>query len=183
MLPTITTDRLTLRPLRASDAPAMQQFASDFDVSRMLAQVPHPYPDGEAEAFIAEVVDLDDSLPFRVFAIDDGKFAGTIALAADGEAFKGGEARLGYWLGRPFWGRGLATEAVRALLKHYAFSILGLGRVTAGVFDDNPASTRVLLKVGFRHEGEEMRWSEARRTNVRHLLYGISRDAFLETCR
>jgi RimJ/RimL family protein N-acetyltransferase len=183
MLPTLLAPRLVLRPLQAADAPAMQRYASDFDVARMLAQVPHPYPEGEAAAFIAEVCELDDDLPFRVFAIDQDGFAGTAALAADGDSFAQRTGRLGYWLGRPFWGHGLATEAVRVLLADYAFGTLGLRRVTAGVFDDNPASMRVLAKLGFTQTGEEMRWSEARGVEVRHLLYAVTPVAFVEALR
>jgi RimJ/RimL family protein N-acetyltransferase len=146
----ITTDRLRLRPPRPADAPRITKYAADFDVARMLSRMPHPYTLAHAEEWLNSLGD-PTSRNLGVFAIDvecEG-FAGLIAFFVNEE----GKTEIGYWMGKPFWGRGYATEALRACLK-WAKANLGLKVCHAGHFIDNPASAAVLIKSGFLYTGD-----------------------------
>lgn len=178
MLPTFKLLRLTLRPLVMADAERMQAYASDWDVARMLASVPHPYPAGEAAGFIAEMIEEPaDGLPVRVFAIDHEGFIGTVAITSD-LMFRAGPVGIGYWTGRPHWGKGYTTEAVRGLLKHYVFGELDLDEVTSGMFTDNLASWRIQEKLGFERIGESAVTSLARGVPAPHWNTRLTRAAF-----
>ena len=107
----------------------MTVWLSDYDVARMTARVPHPYHEGDAEDFVAA------GTPNR-FVIErkrDGLFLGMAGLHVEETC------EFGYWLGKPFWGQGYATEAA-ARLAEYGFVALGLDSLHAGWFYDNPAS-------------------------------------------
>jgi RimJ/RimL family protein N-acetyltransferase len=147
----LESERLILRPPRPGDIQSMTVWLGDYDVARMTARVPHPYEEGDAEDFVAQ------GAPNR-FVIErkrDRIFLGMTGLHVD----EGCE--FGYWLGKPFWGFGYATEAA-ARLAEYAFVVLGLENIHAGWFYDNPASGHVLAKLGARHNGSRMRDCRAR---------------------
>jgi len=151
----LESERLILRPLRPSDVAAMTVWLGDYDVARMLSRVPYPYNEADAESFIAL------ALPHR-FVIQrkgDGLFMGMIGLHTEDDF------EFGYWLGKPFWGRGYATEA-GSRLGHFAFAELGRETLHAGWFYDNPASGHVLAKLGGRHNGSGMRECRARGNKV-----------------
>lgn len=151
----LESERLILRPPRPSDIQSMTVWLGDYDVARMTSRMPHPYHEADAEAFVAEGAQNR----FVIQRKNDGLFLGMIGLRAeDGYAF-------GYWLGKPFWGQGFATEAARRLVM-FAFTGLGTVQVHAGWFHDNPASGRVLAKLGARHNGSAMRESRARGIRV-----------------
>jgi RimJ/RimL family protein N-acetyltransferase len=142
----ILTPRLALRRLQAQDAPELARLIDDPDIARMTARIPHPYGLEDADGFIARVR-RDEA---KVFAIQPygGPLAGVIGFQDDGAA-----PEMGYWLGRPFWGRGYATEAGRGLLD-WAERRWGKRALRSGHFSDNPASGRVLDKLGFLYTGE-----------------------------
>ncbi len=181
MLPTYRSARLTLRPLEAADAPRLQLYASDWDVARMLALVPHPYPEGEAEAFIADMEGAPSAdVPWHVFAIAsaaDGGFIGTLGVTSDDD-FAGPAVGLGYWIGRPFWGRGYMTEAVLLALGEHVFGRLGKAEVASGMFTDNAASWRIQEKLGFERLGERMKFCLARGGEYPHIETRLTRAAF-----
>jgi RimJ/RimL family protein N-acetyltransferase len=141
----ITTRRLTLRPFTAADAPAVQRLAGAREVALNTLLIPHPYPDGAAESWIASHGHGGE----LVFAIDDGQLVGAMGLIIDR---LNDRAEIGYWIGVPFWGRGYATEAAAAVVR-CGFEEHGVNRIFAQVFRRNPASARVLQKVGMRYEG------------------------------
>src|ERR1700722_7861970 len=151
----LESERLILRPPRPSDVAAMAVWLGDYDVSRMLARVPHPYGEGDAEDFIAQA----PPHRFVVQRKQDGLFMGMIGLHPEDDY------EFGYWLGKPFWGRGYATEAAHRLVT-FAFVELGRESVHAGWFYDNPASGHVLAKLGGRHDGSRMRECRARGIKV-----------------
>ena len=151
----LESERLILRPARPSDVSAMTVWLGDYDVAKMLARVPYPYSEGDAENFVAE----PDPYRFAIQRKQDGLFLGMIALHPDQDY------EFGYWLGKPFWGRGFATEAAHRLVT-YAFVELGRATVHAGWFVDNPASGHVLAKLGARHNGSRMRDCRARGRKV-----------------
>jgi ribosomal-protein-alanine N-acetyltransferase len=133
----------------------MTVWLGDYDVARMTARVPHPYGESDAEAFIAA------GAPHR-FVIEHkqaGVFLGMAGLHTDDAC------EFGYWLGKPFWGQGFATEAARRLAE-YAFEVLELESLHAGWFYDNPASGHVLAKLGARHNGSQLRDCRARGAKV-----------------
>ena len=151
----LETNRLILRPPRPTDIQSMTVWLSDFDVAKMTARVPHPYGEGDAETFLA----LTAEHRFVIQRKSDGVFVGMAGLYdRDGDEF-------GYWLGKPFWGFGYATESAHRLVR-FAFEALGLENVHAGWFYDNPASGHVLAKLGARHNGSAMRDCRARGRKV-----------------
>jgi len=154
----IETDRLILRPFAPNDAAAVTTLAGNGKVARMTAVIPHPYPKGLAADWIAGHAAARESGAAFTFAITlDGAVIGAVGLTrADGVRFA-----LGYWIGEPWWGRGIATEAAQGIIR-FARETLGLAELEATFLDLNSASGRVLAKCGFVRTGETMRWCEAR---------------------
>jgi RimJ/RimL family protein N-acetyltransferase len=153
------TDRLLLRPGWPEDAEALFQAVCDEGVVRNLASAPWPYQMSDAEAFLGtERKAWEPS--FLIFRRTAGKpeLIGSVGLGRRPD----GELEFGYWIAREHWGRGYATEAGAAVLALARHS-LKLGRIHAGHFLDNPASGRVLQKLGFRPTGEVLpRYSAGR---------------------
>jgi RimJ/RimL family protein N-acetyltransferase len=144
----IETERLRLRRLRMSDAPRVARFCGDPAVGRMLAMTPLPYLDVAAEGWIMIAQARAPRGRDFVYAVDrEGEglvgVIGAHRLEEDG-------FEIGYWFGRPYWGMGLATEA----LTGFVAEAKRLGELRAGHFIDNPASGRVLAKAGFAYTGE-----------------------------
>jgi RimJ/RimL family protein N-acetyltransferase len=144
------TERLLLRPGWAEDAPALFRAIADEAIVRNLARAPWPYRVTDAEDFLAR--DSDPRLPAcLMFSRTAGapRLVGGVGLHADDD----GQPSLGYWVARPYWGLGYATEGAAALLAA-ARDTLRLGQVSAWHFLDNPASGRVLRKLGFSATGQ-----------------------------
>jgi len=142
------TPRLLLRPGFPEDAPALAMAMADQAIARNLAVVPWPYALRDAEAFLASP--RDPVLPsLLVFERTDGapELAGSCGLGRRAS----GAVEMGYWIARPFWGRGFATEACAALID--IARALGLRQLEASHFIDNPSSARVLDKLGFESTG------------------------------
>ena len=139
-----------LRPPRPGDAASLARHANDREIWLNLRdRFPHPYALSDADAYVARNAEQD---PVTAFAIEvDGEVAGSITLMP-GHDIERVSAELGYWLGRACWGRGIVTDAVRAVTGH-AFATLGLRRVFAVPFAHNAASQRVLEKAGYVREG------------------------------
>jgi RimJ/RimL family protein N-acetyltransferase len=176
-MPILTTERLRLRPFTLRDAPAIQRLAGAREVAAGGLRIPHPYPDGAAEAWVLShrgAFQRGDELSLAITRLQNDELIGAIGLMLSGQDER---AELGYWIGVPFWGNGYATEAARALLA-YAFATLGLQRVHACHFTRNPASGNVLRKIGMRHEGRQrrhlMKWDVLEDLE----LYGILQEEF-----
>ena len=148
--PGISTDRLILRAPSLADAGLIADLANDWDVARMLAAMPYPYDVSDAEGWLAHLATQDPRTDV-VFALEDRRLGliGMLGL----EQRVAGRTELGYWLGRPFWGRGYATEAARAALA-WAHGVWRRKVVWAGHFAENAASGQVLCKAGFLYTGE-----------------------------
>jgi len=164
----IRTERLVLRPLALSDAARIALLAGDFDVAAMTGTIPHPYSEQMAQEWIGSALQGEEG---TVFVIElDGSLIGCVGYREDE---KGG-AELGYWLGKPFWGYGYATEASAAMVA-YAFGAGGLDYLTSGHFADNPASARIITKLGFKPQGEISRDCVARDEKARCFTYRLER--------
>lgn len=148
--PRLHTERLLLRLPRLSDADAIQALASDRDIAANTLNIPHPYPPSAALAWLHTLADRlrDGQHHFAIIRKADDHYLGTIGLHIESY----GTAQIGYWIGKPYWGQGYATEALRRLLTH-AFDIMGLERVYAAYFAHNLASRRVMEKCGMTYEG------------------------------
>jgi ribosomal-protein-alanine N-acetyltransferase len=137
----------TLVPTAREHAPAIQRLA-DYPEIATMTPIPHPYPPDGAVRFIERHVlpGRADGTFFGFVMVDEGEVVGHIGLKqVDRER---GEAEVGYWVGKSYWGRGYASAAVR-LIATIAFEDLGLRRLYAHVLAQNPASGRVLEKAGF----------------------------------
>jgi len=150
--PVLVTERLSLRPFQADDAAEVQALAGVREVAAMTYRLPHPYPDGMAEAWItshAETYHNGREANFAITLLAGEKLIGSISLMISRENAR---AEVGFWLGKPFWGQGYATEALQAVLA-YGFNALKLNRIFAQHFGVNPASGRVMEKAGMAYEG------------------------------
>jgi ribosomal-protein-alanine N-acetyltransferase len=138
-----------LRPYRDGDEVSLANHANNYQVWRNVRDTfPHPYTLDDAKQWI-ELCKME-AKP-TVFAIDiDGQVVGGVGIVLQKDVFRK-NAEIGYWLGEPFWGKGIATEAVKELTQ-YAFKHFDIQRLYAGVFEYNPASMRVLEKAGFHLE-------------------------------
>ena len=149
--PSLAADDLLLRPIALTDAARVQELAGDERIADTTANIPHPYPDGEAERWLAEVAGqtaAGEQLSWAITA--EESLLGCVSLMDSA----GAEAELGYWVGVPYWGRGIATTAVSSVIA-CGFEHLGLVRIHARVLSRNTASARVLLRLGFSHTGTE----------------------------
>lgn len=150
--PTLQTTRLILRPFEPSDAGDLVPLAGDRAIADTTLNIPYPYEKGMAERWIAshqEKFEAGESAVFAVVLRESNQLIGAIGLEIFLRFLR---AELGYWIGKPYWGRGFCTEAGRAVLE-YGFTSLSLHRVHSSHFRRNLASGRVLQKLGMKHEG------------------------------
>ena len=133
----------------------------------MTSRMPYPYT-VEAAAQWIDQLDADE----KVYGIEhDGELIGVTGYHRDKE---NNSAEIGYWIGKPYWGRGFATEAATAVINHIFQSRIA-NTITCGHFDDNPASGRVIEKLGFEKVGAEPWWCEARRLEHRAIRYQLKK--------
>ena len=153
----IATERLLLRPLRLDDAEAIHRLVNDWEVVRMLSHLPFPYPRELADRWIAstlEQIERGSGYHLAITGQERGRemLIGCIGLRLD---IKPRVGNVGYWIGRRYWGHGVATEAA-ARLARWALANLDLDRLEAHVAVDNPPSASVLRRAGFREVGTGM---------------------------
>jgi 8-oxo-dGTP diphosphatase len=151
----LRTDRLTLRPLRAEDASDLHRLVNDWEVAKTLARVPFPYPRDLADTWIASTwgqIAAGEAWHLAIIQGEAGaeQLAGCVALTLSRD---GTSAELGYWLGRRFWGQGLAPEAAARLCR-WALATLDIAVIRASALKDNPRSQAVLRRIGLRPAGE-----------------------------
>lgn len=158
----VETERFDLRPLRRSDMGLIELYGGDERVARMTTSIPHPVPPGMVEAFVTRA--MADKRDEDIWAMDGLKsgaseLMGLISL----ERIERAQSEVGYWVAPPYWNTGLASEAVQALIDanpHQDTTFF------ASVFQDNPASARVLTHCGFEYLGDAESYSVARDTTV-----------------
>lgn len=154
--PILHTERLLLRPFKLEDASEVQRLAGERDIAVNTAVIPHPYEDGIAEEWISSHRQRNEegtALNLAITLKDNDTSQETILLGSIGIGIdlieKIGE--LGFWIGKPYWNKGYCTEAANEVL-WYGFNDLGLKSIHAFHFGRNPASGRVLQKIGMQHE-------------------------------
>jgi ribosomal-protein-alanine N-acetyltransferase len=177
--PELLTRRLLLRLPRQEDAHGIASLAGDPEILANTLEIPYPYNEKMAQNWISEVDqkrDLRSELVFIITNRKNGELIGAIGLMdLDREHSR---AKIGYWIGRPFWNRGYATEAVCAVLD-YGFRVLGLHRIYAFYLTRNRASGRVMDKCGMRYEGV-LRQHVQKNANFEDIaIHGILREEYL----
>lgn len=148
----LATPRLLLRPLADADAPHLMRLAGSYEVAKNTLNIPYPYGEADAQAWLGLARQHREQGTAYQFALElraTSEFVGGIGLLPEP---RHNRAEVGYWLGQPYWGRGLATEALEAVLR-FGFEQLGLNKVFATHHAGNLASGRVMEKNGLVLEG------------------------------
>ncbi len=178
--PSLETDRLLLRPFRLSDADDVRKLAGAKQIAENTGTIPHPYEEGMAEEWISTHADQRQeglAIHFAVCLKVAMQLIGALGVVIHKEHHRG---ELGYWIGVPFWNNGYCTEAARAVIR-FGFENLGLNRIHAIHFTRNPASGRVMEKIGMSFEGihrqHMRRWGKF----VDVASYGLLRDEYPKT--
>jgi RimJ/RimL family protein N-acetyltransferase len=156
--PTLTTERLTLRPFIPDDAFDVERLAGMREIADTTLTIPHPYPHGAAAEWIlthAPAWEAGSTATFAVVETESGRLIGVTSLMINREHRR---AELGYWIALDRWSRGYATESSQCLVD-YGFEVLGLHRIESRHFLRNPASGRVMQKLGMQQEGVERDWA------------------------
>lgn len=167
--PVIEAERFVLRPLRRSDEGLIEMYAGKADVARMTSSIPHPLPPGSVEAFIARAQSVERTED--VWALDGSTVVGGEVMGIIGlKRVDFGKVEIGYWVAPAFWNTGVASEAVKALI---AANPLMSDTIYAAVFQDNPASARVLTNCGFQYLGDAESFSVARNAAVPTWTYSL----------
>ena len=173
----LETERLLLRPPEPRDVPAIVEFIGDWDVAKNLSTCPHPYREEHAVEFLAKAADgraMGSNFNFAIVRRSDEQYMGQIGLH-----LKNGKFEVGYWLGKPFWKFGFASEAARRVAQ-FAFNSLKAETIWAGWYHDNPASGHVLAKLGCRPNGQEPRHCLARGHEVMCNLVILERADYFQ---
>lgn len=174
----LESERLILRPVEESDLSALHPLIDDADVAATMLSTPHPYPEDEFLDFIRNAVKLLERRERYEMTIVLRKTGGSIgAVRFFNVAWEHLRTEMGCWLGRQYWGRGYATEAVGKMLQ-FGFEELGMEGIHAHCLASNTASARVLEKAGLVREGLIRR--AVRKGDAFHdvLLYGMIREDF-----
>lgn len=171
-----------LRAFTLDDAPAVQTLCSEKEIAATTLSIPHPYPPDGASEWIAQRLDPEhegNGVSYAVIEHAGGELVGSVGLWIKPEHKR---AELGYWIGKPYWGRGYASEAAQTLVC-YGFEQLELNRIFAHHMKKNPQSGRVMQKIGMAPEGElpehVFKWDAFEDL----VLYGITRSRYDELQR
>lgn len=172
-LPELLTERLKLRPFSLDDAPDVAGLCGAWEIADTTANIPHPYELPMAEAWIGThgpAFERGESVSLAITRQEDGHLVGAIGLHIDAV---NRSAEIGYWIGKPFWNRGFATEATKSMIA-YGFEVVGLNRICARHMTRNPASGRVMEKAGLKFEGilrqSIYRWERYEDAAIRSIL-------------
>lgn len=165
-------DKFRLRPFTLEDAPRIIELLNNWNIASMLARVPFPYGEKDAVTWISGHKESRANNTDWPFAIETkAGLVGTIGV----HRTEPNVMEFGYWMGEPYWGKGIATKAGHVLID-FAFDILNVEKITAGHYTENPASGRVLVKTGFEEIGTGTRPCLARGENVPAIDYHLTRE-------
>jgi RimJ/RimL family protein N-acetyltransferase len=174
-VPDIHTARLQLRAFRESDIPELVPLIGSREVAATTLRIPYPYHEDHARQFLAAMQKPDADPHFAILVSATERLCGGIGLRVEAAH---GRAELGYWLGRPYWGLGYATEAARSVV-HYGFEQLQLHRIFASHFQGNIASGKILKKLRMRYEGCQRQHIRKWDRYLDSSLYGLLREEWL----
>lgn len=175
----LRTPRLLLRHLEQRDIPTLVRLAGTREIAATTMNIPHPYAERDAQEFLAHASEefrSGLSVAFAICVSPERDLCGVVGMHMTHAHQR---AELGYWIGVPFWGKGYATEAARAVVA-FGFEMLGLNRIYAHHFTENAASGRVLVKIGMRHEGRSRQHIKKWDRFVDVENYGLLRSEFLQ---
>ena len=162
------TSRLVLRSARAEDAPCFALGVSDFAVARWLTPLPFPFTLAMASDFLRSAPAANPDRSLFIVDLPGRGLVGCVALGPE----------LGFWIARPHWGKGFATEAASAIIDwHFAHS--RADAVVSSAQHDNRPSLRLKAKLGFVETGRDMRFSHALQHNVAHVLTRLTREDWM----
>lgn len=160
--PVIETDRFVLRPVRKSDMGLIELYASDKRVATMTTSIPHPLPPGVTEAFVTRA--MQEEREEDVWVMDGLKTGGAEVMGVIGlERMDRNQSEVAYWVAPPYWNTGLASDAVQALVEA---NPMDNATMFGSVFQNNPASARVLTHCGFEYLGDAEAFCIARDATV-----------------
>ncbi len=178
----LQTQRLTLRRLVLSDARNMARLINGADIAQMTASIPSPYTSLCAEFRIMWMHaqwGRGRSYAYAITKTGNDRLIGVMDLFENSQ----GEKELGYWLGKPYWGEGIVTEAADCVIAE-GFKTLDLAHIAAGYFEDNPGSARVLEKLGFKlQSSKNSLYSVARKKHCPTIELRLSRKSAMNTLR
>lgn len=174
---TLETECLILRSFELSDCREVQTLAGEYDVAKTTLSIPHPYPDGVAESWITSLGEEAVKGRAYVFAVVKKEAHNLLGCMSLYIALHHQRAELAYWIGKPFWGNGFATEAARRVVA-YGFNELQLNKIWAAAFMTNHSSSNVMKNVGMKQEGilkqHVMKWNHPEDLEY----YGILRSDY-----
>ncbi len=156
----LQTARLLLRPYKSFDIKALVALIGAREVAATTLRIPHPYTEDDARAMLRQFAKNETPSRFGIFLRETDELCGGIGLNLELEHDR---AELGYWIGVPYWGKGIATEAALEVVR-YGFEELGLHRIFATCYVGNTASQKILEKLGMKYEGRSVhhvkKWGE-----------------------
>ncbi len=173
--PILETERLILRALHKDDATKLSKLANVKDVSRFLTSLPYPYSIEDAKEFIKRSKSgykTGKQIEFAIIKKSSNKLIGMMGLSISA---KNNHATIGYWIGKKYWSKGYASEAGLALLQ-FAFEDLKLYRICSHHFHSNPASGKVMQKIGLKYEGRRVGHYKKGKEYFDVLDYGLLRS-------
>lgn len=176
-IPTLFTNRLVLRPFTLDDATDVQRLAGAPEIANTTLLIPHPYPDGAAEEWInthAAAFAENINANFAITSKETRELIGAISLTFNQST---NNAEIGYWVGRPCWNKGFCTEAAHEILR-YGFTRRNLTRIHAHHFGSNPASGKVMRKLGMKYEGTLRQHIRKNNRFEDAVMYGILQNEF-----
>jgi RimJ/RimL family protein N-acetyltransferase len=166
----LQTERLILRPYTRKDIPDIVRLIGAREIAATTLRIPHPYTEQDARALLRKLAKEKPPTHFGIFLRDTGEYCGGIGLTPDQDHDR---AEIGYWIGVPYWGRGIASEAACEVVR-FGFETLGLNRIFATCYVGNHASTKILAKLGMKHEGRFLKhikkWGEYKNVDNYGLL-------------
>jgi len=172
----LDSDTIRMRRLEHADIPSIIEYASDIEIAKNT-YVPHPYPPEAAIEFVTmtrEAWNNDDGYTFALIEKQHGDFVGVMGLHPEPRHYRG---EIGYWIGKPHWGKGYATQALRLIIQ-FGFEKVSLNRVSARHFTTNPASGRVMQKAGMIYEGTSRQEMYHQDTFKDTVLYAILKEDY-----
>jgi len=145
----LQTTRLILRPYRRADIRDIVRLIGAREIAATTLRIPHPYTEADARALLRKFAKEKPPTHFGIYLRGTGEYCGGVGLTIDKDHDR---AEIGYWIGLPYWNRGIASEAAREVVR-FGFETLGLNRIFATCYVGNGASAKILGKLGMKYEG------------------------------